>query len=110
MAPPRSADNPPSPPNSTANSTTRKVTPASYLELSWFSNNIPYLQTLGAHLLVIQEHWIWPFQLQDLSDVHPDITYTAVSDHRLSSDANCGKDVEELVYCGRRVSPSRFCT
>ena len=42
----------------------------------------------GADVLVIQEHWLWPFQLSNLHEVHPEYSYMAMSDQRLSSDLN----------------------
>ena len=42
----------------------------------------------GTDVLVIQEHWLWPFQLSNLHEVHPEYSYMAMSDQRLSSDSN----------------------
>ena len=38
------------------------------------SNSIPYITKLikdGSDILVISEHWLWPYNLQQLDSVHP---------------------------------------
>ena len=43
-------------------------------------------------LIILGEHWLWPFELSLLKTIHQDFTYTAVSDSRLnpSSDLTRG--------------------
>ena len=48
-----------------------------------YHNSKHYLQDMiakGADIIVLQEHWLWPYELPTLSSLHPDFTYTAVSD------------------------------
>ena len=69
--------------------------------VSWnchgLSNSIPYLKHLfnsGSSIVVLQEHWLWPFELNKLQSVSDGICYHAVSDPRLN-------DVSELTRgCG----------
>ena len=58
-------------------------------------NAKPYLHKLvmeGSDVIVLNEHWLWPFQLKSLCDIHPDYQGYGVSDHRLneSSTLTCG--------------------
>ena len=53
-------------------------------------NSIPYILELlsrDVHILILQEHWLWPFQLDQLASIHMDYSYTAVCDSRLSPDS-----------------------
>ena len=57
--------------------------------------SIPYIQHLiasGYDVIILEEHWLWPFELSLLKTIHQDFTYTAVSDSRLnpSSDLTRG--------------------
>ena len=61
------------------------------------SNSVPYLKHLfnsGSSIVVLQEHWLWPFELGKLQSVSDSISYHAVSDPRLSEvselDRGCG--------------------
>lgn len=57
------------------------------VELSWF---VPYLNSLiseGSDIIVISEHWLWPFELHRLNEIHPDFQGHGQSDSRLSSRA-----------------------
>ena len=50
-------------------------------------NSIPYIKHLiskGTDILVLQEHWLWPFELDQLESIDPNYTHTAVCDNRLS--------------------------
>ena len=56
-------------------------------------NSKPYILDLiqnGADIIVLQEHWLWPYDLSSLSSIHPQYDFTAVSDKRLHS----GSDLE----------------
>ena len=48
----------------------------------------------SAYIVVLQEHWLWPFELGKLQSVSESISYHAVSDPRLSEvselDRGCG--------------------
>ena len=50
-------------------------------------NSILYFKHLlskGVDILVLQEHWLWPFELVQLRSIDSDFAFTAVSDNRLS--------------------------
>ena len=62
--------------------------------VSWncrgFSNSVPYLTHLlniGCGGVVLQEHWLWPFELSKLQSVSDKIDYHTVSDPRLDVDS-----------------------
>ena len=41
----------------------------------------------GSDVIVLNEHWLWPFQLNSLCDIHPDYQGYGVSDHRLNESS-----------------------
>ena len=44
-------------------------------------NSIPYIKHLlskGVNILVLQEHWLWAFELDQLRSIESDFAYTAV--------------------------------
>ena len=50
-------------------------------------NSILYINHLissGVDILVLQEHWLWPFELNELQSIDPNFSYTGVCDSRLS--------------------------
>ena len=81
-----------------------------------FNNSVPYLNfllNLNNSIVVLQEHWLWPFELEKLQTVSEKIDYHAVSDPRLNETSEltrgCGgvailwnKDlhVEKIPYPG----------
>ena len=44
----------------------------------------------GVDIIILQEHWLWPYELSSLSSIHPQYEFTAISDKRLHS----GSDLE----------------
>ena len=58
-------------------------------------NSIPYIQhmiSMGVDILVLQEHWLWPFEMSEFDSIDPNYSYTAVSDSCLSPTSTliCG--------------------
>ena len=54
------------------------------------SNSIPYLFHLfknGTDIIALSEHWLWPYNIQNLSSLHPEYDGFGVYDNRL--DENC---------------------
>ncbi len=54
-------------------------------------NSVPYLHHLiaqDADIIILVEHWLWPFDLSRLNSIHPDFSATAVSDHRLNATSD----------------------
>ena len=46
-----------------------------------FHNSIPYIQhlfSLGVDILILQEHWLWPFQLAQLGSINKNYSFVAV--------------------------------
>ena len=74
--------------------------PSSLLSIiitSWncrgLSSGQPYIQQLikgGSDVIVLSEHWLWPFDIHRLEEVHPDYHGLGKADPRLSdkSDSN----------------------
>ena len=51
------------------------------------SNSVPYLNSMideRSSVIVLSEHWLWPYKLQRLEDIHPDFNWVGKSDARLS--------------------------
>ena len=56
-----------------------------------FANSIPYIHKLindGHDIIILEEHWLWPYELSSLKSVHPDFSFVAVSDKRLNSSSD----------------------
>ena len=56
-----------------------------------FSTAIPYLQFLqkrNSDIILLQEHWLWPFELDQLNTVLPGFSSFATSDSRLTAESN----------------------
>ena len=50
-------------------------------------NATPYIHQLameGSDVIALNEHWLWPYQLNSLCDIHPDYQGYGVSDSRLN--------------------------
>ena len=81
---------PPNQPTSTIDSNTKHVKIAT-CNCRDLHNNKPYILNLiesGVDIIVLQEHWLWPFELPSLSSIHPQYDFTAVSDKRLHASSN----------------------
>jgi hypothetical protein len=54
------------------------------------SNGIPYIEHLANshNVIVVSEHWLWPFELHKLNDIHPHMTGLAIADKRLNPESN----------------------
>ena len=51
-----------------------------------YNNSTPYLLHLissGVDVIVLQEIWLWPYELTTLDRLHPEFSYTAVADEHL---------------------------
>ena len=58
------------------------------------SNSGPYLEQLindGSKVMVISEHWLWPYELHRLGEVHADFDGVGVADRRLHEDRDAGR-------------------
>ena len=54
-------------------------------------NSLPYIESLvssNVDIIILQEHWLWPFQLHQLQSVCASYSYTAVCDERLNSSSD----------------------
>ena len=51
-------------------------------------NYLLELISKGSDVIVLQEHWLWPYELSNLAALHADFSYTAVSDNRLNSQCD----------------------
>ena len=81
------------PPTLHSHSTQSRVDRPSTISIaSWncrgLHNAIPYIRTIlsdGIDIFVLQEHWLWPFQVDQLRSISDQYSYTAVCDRRLNS-------------------------
>ena len=58
------------------------------------STAVPYIQEMmseGPGVLVISEHWLWPYELHKLNDISEDLFATGKSDSRLGPEAEGGR-------------------
>ena len=54
-------------------------------------NAVPYLHHLienGSDIIAITEHWLWPYQLHMLQNIHPDYDGFGFSDNRLHENTD----------------------
>ena len=54
------------------------------------SNGLPYCELLvDSHdIVIISEHWLWPFELHKIQSIHPNMTGTAIADSRLNPECS----------------------
>ena len=54
------------------------------------SNGLPYCELLAdSHdIVIISEHWLWPFELHKIQNIHPNMTGTAIADNRLNPECS----------------------
>lgn len=54
------------------------------------SNGVPYIEHLANshNIIIVSEHWLWPFELHKLNDIHPNMTRLAIADKRLNPESN----------------------
>ena len=81
--------------------TDNNVRPTSVNQLvitSWncrgYNNAGPYLNQLiddGADVIALCEHWLWPFNLPKLSQIHPDYSGLGRSDKRLHDQSTLSR-------------------
>ena len=66
-------------------STSGKITLAVW-NCRGLANATPYINHLisdGSDIIILSEHWLWPFNINQLQDIHPDFTGFGVADKRL---------------------------
>ena len=84
--------------------------------LSWnprgLSSSVPYIQSLLCEkpsVLVLSEHWLWPYDLASLDDISDDYEATGKANSRLTETSNGGKEVGGIAiqwywwYCHTMV-------
>ena len=60
------------------------------------SSSLPYLNTLidpneGSKIVVLSEHWFWPYDLHKLNDISDEYDAVGKSDCRLTEDRDGGR-------------------
>ena len=74
-------------------------------------NATPYLNQLiqdGSDIIAINEHWLWPYQLPSLHNIHPDFDGYGVSDNRLDEHSELVRGCGGVGFIWRKslqVSP-----
>ena len=83
---------------------------------------LPYLNVLSrsADIILIQEHWLWPYELHKLSSYLPEYTSSGRADHRLTESSGLSRGCGGVgilwkkslnVGVSRKISASdRICT
>ena len=59
-----------------------------------YKNAIPYLSSLledNTGIIALSEHWLWPFELPELSSLHPDYTSIGQADKRLHEESSLNR-------------------
>ena len=56
-------------------------------------------------MIALNEHWLWPYQLSSLCDIHPDYQGFGVSDHRLNEGSTLTRGCGVLWRKSLQVSP-----
>ena len=110
----------------TSSPTTHQSNHQSSLSItSWncrgLKNAIPYLNHLiseGTDIIALSEHWLWPYQLQCLENIHPDFDGFGVSDSRLNEHSDLTRGCGGVGIIWRRsllanpikkIVSDRFC-
>ena len=49
---------------------------------------LPYIQELAEEhdVIILSEHWLWPYELHKLDEIHPDFASFGTSDQRLNAE------------------------
>ena len=74
-------------------STDHKIVTIASWNCRGIHNSKPYILDMiqnGVDIIILQEHWLFPYELSSLSSIHPQYEFTAISDKRLHS----GSDLE----------------
>lgn len=61
----------------------------------------PYIRNLmdsGSDVIILSEHWLWPFEMQKLKEIHSEFNAECVTDSRLNDTSTA---VEVSVSYGR---------
>ena len=81
----------------------------------------PYLYQLieeGSDIIAVSEHWLWPYQLCHLNNIHPDFVGFGFSDNRLHEESPLSRGCGGVGFIWRRslnitpihsVISDRFC-
>ena len=58
-----------------------------------FSSGLPYAEVLAetSDVLILCEHWLWPFEVHKFKNIHPNINGLAVADKRLTPECNLSR-------------------
>ena len=61
--------------------------------VAWNCRGLPYAEMLAEHadVLILSEHWLWPFESHNINNIHPCMKGHAVSDKRCAPDCSLFK-------------------
>ena len=72
------------------------------------ANAHPYLNQLisnGSDVIILSEHWLWPFQLNQLQDIHPSYAGFGFADKRLNEKSHLTKGCGGVGIIWRKSLP-----
>ena len=59
-----------------------------------YKNALPYINHLiqsGSDIIALSEHWMWPFEIPELCQIHPDYAGYGKADKRLHAQSNLSR-------------------
>ena len=72
-------------------------------------NSNPYIKhpiSKGTDILVLHEHWLWPFELDQLESIDPNYTHTAVCDNHLSPTSTLRRGCGGCAILWKKTIPA----
>ena len=68
----------------------------------------PYLKILSSSsdIILLQEHWLWPFELHKLSSIIPEYSTSGKADNKLTEEYNYTRGCGVLAFYGRNLLTS----
>ena len=60
----------------------------------WLKNSLDYVRILmesGMDIIVLQEYWLWPFEVDMLASLNSNFMFTAVTDNRLNDTSDLAR-------------------
>ena len=71
------------------------------------SQALPYIQHLAEEhdVIVLSEHWLWPYELHKLDEIHPDFVGFGISDRKLNAECSFTRGCGGVAVLWRKNLP-----